>query len=203
MLGFERVKKGKFFWKGKPVKPQHVLTHSGIVLQNPARYFLTQRVIDELTLGRPSKRPDDVRRILFQLGLSNISLMTNPKSLSGGQIRRLAVADQLMKEPSPQLLVLDEPLSGVDWTARREIVEFLASLKRQFSILLVSHEPGDLLQYADRVVEVGNQNIRDIDPDIITRAVATRRRLKAARRALAIEEARKFRLSMSSQEEPD
>lgn len=196
MLGLERVKKAQFFWNGEPVRPKQILRRCGVVLQNPSQYFLTRRVLDELTLGHNDRQPEDVRRILIQIGLSDISLMAHPKSLSGGQIRRLAVADQLLKSPPPQLLILDEPLSGVDWTARGDLVHFLGSLKRQFAILLVTHEPGDLLPYADRVVEVSNQKINTIDPNIINRAIGTRARLKAERRARAIEEARLYKVHM-------
>lgn len=196
MLGFERVKKAHFLWDGETVKPRQVLSRCGVVLQNPAQYFLTMRVIDELTLGHEDRQPDEVRRVLTRLGLDDISLVANPKSLSGGQVRRLAVADQLLKNPPPQLLILDEPLSGVDWTARGDLVQFLGSLKREFAVLLVSHEPGELLQYADRVVEVSHQKINTIDPNIISRAVTTRARLRAERRARAIEEARLYRLRM-------
>lgn len=134
---------------------------------------------------------------MFELGLSDVSLRAHPQSLSGGQTRRLAVACQLMKEPLPTLFILDEPLAGVDWTARRDIIRFLGSLKSNFAVLLVSHEPSELIQYADRVVEVGRGDILTIDPNIVQRAIITRERLRAERRVRVLEEARLYKLRMT------
>lgn len=193
MVGLERVDEGEFFWKGEPIKPNKMRRNCGVVLQDPGQYFLLNSVLDELVFVRPERTPEEVREVLFKLGLSDISLRANPKSLSGGQTRRLAVACMLLRRPLPKLLVLDEPLAGVDWTARRELVEFLTSLKHEFAVLIISHEPGELLRYADRVVEVRGGDIHDISADVVQRAITTRAQLKAEKRAQAIEEARVYR----------
>lgn len=194
MTGFKRVEKGEgeIYWKGKKVNPSRMIDHIGVVMQNPAAYFITPTVLDELVLERETKTPDDVRRVLAAVGLTDISLMARPKSLSGGQVRRLALASQLMREPLPELFVLDEPLAGVDWTARRDLAKLLGSLKSQFGIIIVSHEPGELLQYADRVVEVGRGDMRDIDNQIIRKAIKVRAHRNAQRRAMARAEAAEY-----------
>lgn len=197
MIGFEEADKGEFFWKGEAIKPKKILRKCGVVLQNPAQYFLYRTVIDELVLGQRDVTPEFVREVLLNLGLSEISLAAHPKSLSGGQQRRLAVAAQLMKRPLPTLLILDEPLAGADWTARADIIRFIGSLKSKFSILLVSHEPRDILQYADRVVELKDRDIFDIDQTVISRAIQTRKKLKAEARERAIKEAQLYMNQMS------
>lgn len=179
------------------MKSKHIRRRCGVVLQDPRQYFLFKTVLEELILGQPYKPPEYVRNILCELGLSDISLRAHPQSLSGGQTRRLAVACQFMKDPLPSLFILDEPLAGVDWTARRDIVRFLGSLKAKFAVLLISHEPSDLLQYADRVVEVSRGGIHNIDPTIVQCAIRTRERLRAERRVRVMEEARLYRLRMA------
>lgn len=193
MIGFQKAEKGAFFWNGEKIKPNQILRKCGIVLQDPGQYFLFNTVIDELVIGQRGITPEYVRQVLYDLGLSDISLVANPRSLSGGQKRRLAVAAQLMKRPLPTLLILDEPLAGVDWSARADIMRFIASLKSKFSVLLISHEPRDLLRFADRVVEVKKRNVFTVDPGVISRAVQTQKRLKAEKRANAIREAQLYR----------
>lgn len=202
MVGLTKVNKGNgdILWNGEKMKPSNLMDNIGVVMQNPGDYFFTPTVLDELVLGR-EKSPDDVRRVLAAVGLNNVSLLANPTTLSGGQVRRLAIASQLMRDPLPTLFVLDEPLAGVDWTARRDIVELLGSLKSQFAIVVISHEPDDLLDFADRVVEVGRGGIHEIDPKIVKKAQEVRRERRAESREKAIREALLYKERMNAQSE--
>lgn len=56
-------------------------------------------------------------QVIDAVGLSDIPFSIPPSALSGGQQRRLALALQLVRAPS--LMLLDEPLAGLDWHARR------------------------------------------------------------------------------------
>lgn len=58
-------------------------------------------------------------QVIDAVGLSNIPFNIPPSALSGGQQRRLALALQLVRAPS--MLLLDEPLAGLDWHARRYV----------------------------------------------------------------------------------
>lgn len=197
MTGLTKIKprNGIMLWNGKVMKPKHMLNHIGLVLQDPVNYFFMPTVLDELIVGRPDKTPNDVRDVLEAVGLQNISLLRDPRSLSGGQVRRLAIADQLMRDPRPTLFALDEPLAGVDWTGRREIAELLGTLKKQFAIVIVSHEPGELLEYADRVVEVGRGGTREVHPRIVAKAISIRAERKRAVRAKALQEALEYSMN--------
>lgn len=66
-------------------------------------------------------------QVLEAVGLQQIPLHVPPWALSGGQQRRLALAIQLVRGPA--LLLLDEPLAGLDWVARQEVVAILKKLK--------------------------------------------------------------------------
>lgn len=73
-------------------------------------------------------------------------------SLSGGELQRVLLAMAL--EPVPHILILDEPLSGVDIEGERQLLDMLDEVRRQFdlSILLSTHDFATLEEYADKVI---------------------------------------------------
>ena len=81
----------------------------------------------------------DLRGALNKVGLSEINLKTPPEELSGGQQRRLAVAVQLLRNPN--LILLDEPTAGLDWSMKNEVKNLIYGLKDKNTIIIVTHEP--------------------------------------------------------------
>lgn len=73
-------------------------------------------------------------------------------SLSGGELQRVLLAMAL--EPIPHILILDEPLSGVDIEGEKQLLDMLDEVRRQYdlSILLSTHDFATLEQYADKVL---------------------------------------------------
>ncbi|MEG2456147.1 MAG: metal ABC transporter ATP-binding protein, partial [Oscillospiraceae bacterium] len=73
-------------------------------------------------------------------------------SLSGGELQRVLLAMAL--EPLPHVLILDEPLSGVDVEGERQLLDMLDEIRRSYdlSILLSTHDFATLDQYADEVI---------------------------------------------------
>lgn len=76
----------------------------------------------------------------------------SPFELSGGQKRRVAIAGVLAMKP--EILILDEPTAGLDPSAHRDILELIRRIhrKERMTILLVSHNMGDIAELADRVL---------------------------------------------------
>jgi zinc transport system ATP-binding protein len=72
--------------------------------------------------------------------------------LSGGELRRVLLANAL--DPLPELLMLDEPASGLDESAAQWLDETLASLKREVTVLMVSHDSDQVRRIADQVTEL-------------------------------------------------
>uniref|UniRef100_A0ACD5V6R6 Uncharacterized protein n=1 Tax=Avena sativa TaxID=4498 RepID=A0ACD5V6R6_AVESA len=129
----------------------------GIVFQFPERYFLSDTILEEVTFGWPRQKADSLLRgqlalklqnAMNSVGLSTIALDEHPQSLSGGFKRRLALAIQLVQ--TPDLLLLDEPLAGLDWKARADVVNLLKDLKKDHTILVVSHDLRELYPLVDR-----------------------------------------------------
>ncbi|KAM6549551.1 hypothetical protein CsatB_021227 [Cannabis sativa] len=156
---------------GHPSQPPEPLPSErvGIVFQFPERYFVADNVFDEVTFGWPRQKADlqvkehlalRLQQAINWVGLNGILLDKDPQSLSGGYKRRLALAIQLVQ--IPDLLILDEPLAGLDWKARADVVKLLKHLKKELTILVVSHDLKELAGLVDRswVMEMGG-NLRE------------------------------------------
>jgi len=90
------------------------------------------------------------------LELTQLTELKNryPKALSGGQKQRVALARALMKRP--KLLLLDEPLSALNWQMRKSLQEEISKIHKEFDLttIMVSHDRAEVFSLADRVVEL-------------------------------------------------
>lgn len=86
-------------------------------------------------------------------------------SLSGGELQRVLLA--LALEPLPNILILDEPLSGVDVEGQTGLMDMLDEIRKRFdlSILMTTHDFGMLHQYADKVVLIDHGILKKGTPD--------------------------------------
>ncbi len=86
-------------------------------------------------------------------------------ALSGGQLQRVLLA--LALEPVPHILILDEPLSGVDIEGEHQLLEMLDELRTQYdlSIFLSTHDFATLEQYADKVILLKKQVLKAGAPE--------------------------------------
>ena len=137
--GLINPQKGKIRWKNKPISSRQRRWISGVVFQFPERYFLGGTVGKELKIGHKSLREKNIDLVLKKVGLSGISLTQPPEQLSGGEQRRLAVAVQLLRNPT--ILLLDEPTAGLDWSMKNDVKNLILNLKNKHTIIIVTHEP--------------------------------------------------------------
>ncbi|MDP3370891.1 MAG: molybdenum ABC transporter ATP-binding protein [Brevundimonas sp.] len=127
----------------------------GYVFQD-ARLFPHMTVRDNLRYGprRVGEPHPAMDQAVALLGLEAL-LERRPGALSGGETRRVAIGRALLTRP--RLLILDEPLVGLDGARRGDILPYLDRLARDGPpILYVSHSVEEVARLADRVVLVGN-----------------------------------------------
>lgn len=148
LAGLAEQTSGEIYWRDQELTYLHLQQLAGLVFQFPERHFCGSTILEELRLGHPELGSEQMVQALEEVGLAQLPLSTAPQSLSGGQQRRLALAVQLIRQP--HLLLLDEPTAGLDWSMRRQLVNLLNRLKKHWSLLVVTHDAGDLLAIADR-----------------------------------------------------
>lgn len=162
LAGLAEKTNGEVLWRDQELTPLELRYLGGLVFQFPERHFCGSTILEELRLGHPELGSERVHKALTEVGLEQLSLSTSPHALSGGQQRRLALAVQLIREPP--LLLLDEPTAGLDWSMRQQLVGLLGRLKKDWSLLIVTHDARELLGIADRCWTLSHGELRAIDP---------------------------------------
>ncbi|NMF62294.1 ABC transporter ATP-binding protein [Brasilonema octagenarum] len=162
LSGLAEPTSGSLFWREQELTAEQMRQLAGLVFQFPERHFCGGTILEELRLGHPELGKERVTQALEEVGLEHLSLSTSPHALSGGQQRRLALAVQLIRQP--HLLLLDEPTAGLDWSMRRQLVNLLAKLKKNWTLLVVTHDAGDLLPIADRCWTLNHGELKSVDP---------------------------------------
>jgi energy-coupling factor transport system ATP-binding protein len=162
LSGLAEPTSGSVFWREQELIAEQVQQLAGLVFQFPERHFCGGTILEELRLGHPELGIERVKQALTEVGLEHLSLSTPPHALSGGQQRRLALAVQLIRQP--HLLLLDEPTAGLDWSMRQQLVTLLAKLKKDWTLLVVTHDAGDLLAIADRCWTLKHGELESVDP---------------------------------------
>ena len=162
LAGLAQQTAGGVFWREQELTSEHLQQLGGLVFQFPERHFCGNTILEELRLGHPELGSERVYEALGEVGLADLSFHTSPHALSGGQQRRLALAVQLIRQPS--VLMLDEPTAGLDWSMRRQLVNLLAKLKTDWTLLVVTHDAGDLLKIADRCWTLNHGELQAVDP---------------------------------------
>ena len=93
------------------------------------------------------------------------TLDTRVGNLSGGELQRVLLA--IATTPTPNLLILDEPVSGIDMKGTIEVYELLTKLKKEYdlSVILVSHDIGLAKKYADKVILLDRTIVKQGTPE--------------------------------------
>ncbi|MBE9166138.1 energy-coupling factor ABC transporter ATP-binding protein [Pleurocapsales cyanobacterium LEGE 06147] len=162
---------GNIYWHTQELTSLHLQQLGGIVFQFPERHFCGSTILEELRLGHPELGTTRVKEALAEVGLDHVAFNTSPHALSGGQQRRLALAVQLIRQPN--ILMLDEPTAGLDWSMRRQLTKLLAKLKEHWTLLIVTHDAGELTQIADRCWSIDRGELKFVEPNSLSHSKLT------------------------------
>lgn len=137
-------------WSHLPPEARQV----GVVFQE-ARLFPHLSVAQNISYGAKRRGVTAARQgeIIEALDLAPL-LARRPATLSGGEAKRVALARALACDP--KLLLLDEPLAGLDAARADEIIPYIARVTDEFALpaLLVSHAPREIAALAERVLRI-------------------------------------------------
>jgi ABC-2 type transport system ATP-binding protein len=103
------------------------------------------------------RRSQEVRRVLEMVGLADRATV-RIKRLSGGQRRRVGLAQALLGDP--RLVVLDEPTTGLDPAQRADLRRTLSALGNRSTVLLSTHQTEDVAALCERVVVLAGGTVR-------------------------------------------
>lgn len=138
----------------KPLRKQ-----VGMVFQFPESQLFEETVEKDIMFGPMNfgASEEDARaaahKMIKMVGLDESHLSQSPFDLSGGQMRRVAIAGVLASDP--ETIILDEPTAGLDPVGRQEIMDLFKNLQEQGkTIILITHNMDYVANYADEMAVI-------------------------------------------------
>jgi iron(III) transport system ATP-binding protein len=165
IAGFLRPQQGSIRIAGQPVStPQGMLApHKrgvGLVFQQHALlpHLTARQNILFGAAGKPAQRHDTAEKLMADFHISALA-ERYPHQLSGGEAQRVALARALAAGPS--VLLMDEPFSSIDIALRRHLrLECIEALRKAgITTLLVTHDPEEAMELADRIMVLHHGHI--------------------------------------------
>jgi len=137
----------------------------GVVFQFPEHQLFEETVEKDIAFGpmnygvSEEEAKQKARELIKLVGLPEDILARSPFDLSGGQMRRVAIAGILAMNPN--VLILDEPTAGLDPRGRQEIMNMIYRLHKEkgLTTILVTHSMEDAATYADELIVMNKGTI--------------------------------------------
>jgi energy-coupling factor transport system ATP-binding protein len=168
---------GRDIWD-KNVKIRDIRFEVGLVFQYPEYQIFEETVYKDIAFGPKNMglSDEEIKRRVTEtaeiVGLRADTLERSPFELSGGQKRRVAIAGVMAMEP--KVLILDEPVAGLDPKGREKILAQIKDYhtKRNATVILISHSMEDVARYASKilVMNAGEIFCYDEPPKVFSRA---------------------------------
>lgn len=157
ICGFLTLDSGEIEINGKKLKKDiDMIQDAGVIIEEPAflKEYSGKRNLEFLYSIRNKLNPEVISKAMRLVGLDENS-KKKVKNYSLGMKQRLAIAQAIMENPI--ILLLDEPMNGLDKNGVQEIRELLLDLKKQDkTIVLVSHNQEDIRVLCDELYEIEN-----------------------------------------------
>jgi energy-coupling factor transport system ATP-binding protein len=144
----------------------------GLVFQNPRNQIFCSTVYEEMLFGLKNSYYNKKKHSTFSMFAKNKIIETlkvvgfdesfldkNPFFLSGGEKKRLAIADILVLDPN--VLILDEPTAGLDMTSQNDIIQYIKNwheTKKNMTII-ISHDMNLIAEFTEKVIIMSNGKI--------------------------------------------
>lgn len=157
LAGLTTPSTGTAMFDGSPISRD--VGAVGLAFQH-SRLQLQRRTVSEdiEAAGGPEVGSAHVAYAMDAVGLDRILAGRDIDSLSGGQMRRVVIAGLIVNKP--RILVLDEPLAGLDPPGRTEIIGVLGTLRhRGIAIVVISHDVDGMDRVCDRTIVLGGGRI--------------------------------------------
>jgi energy-coupling factor transport system ATP-binding protein len=155
LAGLLTPSEGQVTLDGGPLSIEE--SHTAMAFQHARLQLLKPSVAEDVRFGLEID-DDDVDRALTDVGLDPDRFRDRRiDELSGGEQRRVALAGVLARRP--RLLVLDEPLAGLDAPSRETLVQVLGRLPAALTTIVVTHDTEDAERIADRALVLGGGRI--------------------------------------------
>ncbi len=149
-----------YFQEQKVLGPSRKLVPGNEHIIYLSQYFELPKFIKvEEYLEIPFKTSEEEALHIFKACRVQTFLQRDTRELSGGEKQRVAIAKSLLKKPD--VLLLDEPFSNLDFIHKQVIKEILAEIENELdtTILIVAHDPMDILSWATKVMVLKNGKV--------------------------------------------
>lgn len=151
--------------KDKKIKLKTIRKHVGLVFQFPEYQLFEDTVLKDIMFGPKNfglsteEAKEKAIAAAKSIYIDDDILKRSPFNLSGGQMRRVAIAGILASDP--QILILDEPTVGLDPKGKIELMELLVDIqeKTHKTIIMISHDMNVVARYATRTIVLAHGNL--------------------------------------------
>ena len=147
------------------IKLKEIRKKVGLVFQFPEYQLFEDTVLKDISFGPKNfgKSKEEARNLALKAskdaGVAENLLEKSPFNLSGGQMRRVAIAGILASDP--EILILDEPTVGLDPVGKEDLMRLLINLQEQTkkSIVMITHDMDNVARFAKRVIVMNKGNV--------------------------------------------
>ena len=147
------------------IKLKDIRSKVGLVFQFPEYQLFEDTVLKDISFGPKNfgKSKKEAESLALQAskdaGISEDLLDKSPFNLSGGQMRRVAIAGILAS--NPEILILDEPTVGLDPNGKEDLLKLLVNLQNEThkSIVMITHDMNNVARFAKRVIVMSKGNV--------------------------------------------
>lgn len=148
----------------KPSSLKPLRKKAGLVFQFPEYQLFEETILKDIIFGPKNFGVSEeeaisiAKKVIKLVGLDESYLERSPFDLSGGQKRRIAIAGILAMDPD--ILILDEPTAGLDPQGAKEMLQLFKKVNQEGkTVILVSHDMNQVLEYCDDVVVMNHGQV--------------------------------------------